>query len=135
MFQQQLHLSVLIVMPNKEIGGDNVLDKDTIIAKMKERSFSMAYCGMSGDEIISIDFISEGVCQRGKTWIPSFICKVNLVKEEFEMLYTVPHSINMLRTPVCGSVMNDDHFERILTKFENAVHVLYRELGGDGTSC
>ncbi len=112
-----------------------MLDKDIIIAKMKERSFSMAYCGMSGDEIISIDFISEEVCRRGKTWVPPFICKVNLAKEEFEMCYTVPHSINVLRTPVCGSVMNDDHFQRIFVKFENAVRVLYREFGGDETPC
>lgn len=107
-----------------------MLDKDMVIAKMKERGFYMASCGMSGDNIISIDFSANEVCRKdGTTQVPPFVCKVNLVKEEFEMFYAVPHSINVLRTPVCGSVMNDEHFQRIFVKFEDAVRVLYREYG------
>lgn len=109
-----------------------MLDKDKVIEKMSERGFSVMSYSMKHNNIIeAIYFVSEPVLRDNSSRIhtPSIGCNVHLESEEFELMYAVPTSINVLRTPKCGSLMNDDHFNRLCAKFEEQAQILYRYFG------
>lgn len=109
-----------------------MLDKDKVIEKMSERGFSVMSYSMKDSHIIeAIYFVSEPILRKNSSRIhtPSIGCNVHLEKEEFELMYAVPCSINVLRTPKCGSLMSDNHFDKLCSKFEEQAHILYRYFG------
>lgn len=61
--------------------------------------------------------------------VPPYSCIVYPETKEFELTYVVPYSINILKTPKCGSIDNNDHFDRICHKFDSAVQALYHTFG------
>jgi hypothetical protein len=103
------------------------LNKDTVIQKMRERNFTVyATMGNSKEGTNKIHFVSAHMYDfsyndrvRPRDRVPVINVIVDLEKDEFECIYNVPGSINMLNTPTCGSVMNDEHFDRIVCKFES----------------
>lgn len=106
-----------------------MLDKDQLIEKMSERGFTVMSYSMKDTHIIeAIYFISEPLLQANT---PSIGCNVHLEREEFELMYAVPASINVLRTPKCGSIMSDKHFDKIYGKFETQAGVLYKYFGSN----
>lgn len=110
-----------------------MLVKDEIILKMEQRGFTINSYSMDNGKIIAIHFMSkeEYVPNTTRIRTPSFACNVNLKNEEFDFAYVVPYSINTLRSPKCSPVTKDDHFDKILNKFADQVHVLYRYFGKD----
>ena len=110
-----------------------MLNKEQVIEKMSERGFTVSSYAMEHDNVIGIHFMSEPQCREGsnRTYIPAIGCNVDLKKEEFELVYAIPYSINKLSTPKCGSLMNDDHFDKLCIKFEEHAHILYRYFGRD----
>lgn len=101
-----------------------MLDENIVKDKLHERGFTInAYGRDAGDRTITIYAITD---PRNEY---SYGCTVHLKTEEFELNYAVPKSINVLQTPKCGSFLNDDHFMRILRKFEPQVEVLHRAFG------
>lgn len=109
-----------------------MLDANQVIEKMSERGFTQMSRGMRGNETISIYFVSEPTLRTNgqDIHIPSIGCNVFLETEEFELMYAVPQSINVLRTAnKCGSFMNDKHFDNLCGKLENQAGVLYRAFG------
>ena len=104
-----------------------MLDKDKVIEKMSERGFTVMSYSMINTHTVEAIFFTTDPLQS-----PSFGCNVYLESEEFEFMYAVPCSINVLRTASkCGSLMNDDHFNRLRSKFEEQVHVLHSYYGRD----
>lgn len=107
-----------------------MLNREEVIQKMSERGFSTTATTRQNDKITSIHFISEPTGNL-RTYTPSFGCIVHLEKEEFELMYSVPCSINILKTPSCGAFMNDEHFDRLYIKFANQVRILHKYFKGD----
>ena len=66
-----------------------------------------------------------------------FSVTIYVDSEEFMLQYTVPQSINTLSTPKCGSVRNEEHFNRIVDKFKSQVEILHNEfdVAGKCGSC
>lgn len=110
------------------------MDRETVLSIMHSREFSLNAESRAGDKAISYYFLSKPVYHRrhkDRVIIPAFCCTVYPDSDEFQLTYAVPKSINKLETPKCGSFKNEDHFFRILAKFETAVQVLYREFGDE----
>lgn len=106
-----------------------MLDKDQVTEKMSERGFTIMSYSMKPNNVIeAIYFVSDPLLEAGT---PSIGCNVHLENEEFELMYAVPGSINVLRTPKCGSIMSDKHFDRICGKFETQASLLYKHFGGN----
>lgn len=106
-----------------------MLDKQQVEDKMKERGFTP----YSYIEKTKIQFVSSHMYDmyyKEKTpprkRIPVINVIVNLETEEFQCIYCIPGSINTLNTPTCGSVMDDEHFNRIVGKFETQAKWLER---------
>lgn len=96
------------------------LKKDELIAKMKERGFDMYSYGSKTIHFLTTPVsVSDLTSQQIHRLPPAIDVIVNLEKEEFECAYNIPESINSLRTPSCGSVMDDKHFDHIVSKFES----------------
>lgn len=99
-----------------------MLDKEIIKEKMKERGFIVyATIGKS-----KIQFVSEYMYdwkyeentppRQRKPVINVF---VDLEKDEFQCAYNLSKSIDSLTSPSCGSAMNDNHFDNIVSRFES----------------
>ena len=96
-----------------------MLNKKEIEEKMQERGFtSYAVINNTQIQFISAHMYDYKIEVSKREQMPVINVVVNLETEEFYCLYNVPSSINMLKTPICGSVMNDKHFDRIVSKFE-----------------
>lgn len=92
------------------------LTRDEILEKMKERNFMMyATIGKTTLHFVS-DHMYAGLDSTNKDPVINVI--VNLETEEFECVYNLEGSFNSLKTPMCGSVMKDDNFDRIVCRFE-----------------
>jgi hypothetical protein len=98
-----------------------MLDKQEVENKMKERGFT-AYCYVG---LTKIQFVSSHMYDMNyeektppRKRMPIINIIVDLKKEEFQCIYNIKQSINTLNTPTCGSVLNDDHFDNIVCKFE-----------------
>ena len=98
-----------------------MLQKEIIEEKMKERGFTVyAHIGDTKIQFISSHMFNSkyfiDVPKREQR--PIINIMVDLNKDEFECRYNVNNSINILKTPKCGSVLNDKHFDSIVCKFE-----------------
>jgi hypothetical protein len=132
MFQLRHHLCVQIVNPKRKKRGDNMLNKDQLIEKMSERGFTvMSYSMKPCNVIETIYFVSEPLLRDKGISIPSIGCNVYMETGDFEFMYAVPASINVLRTPKCSPVDSDKHFDKICGKFELQASVLYKHFGGN----
>lgn len=109
-------------------GGGSVMNKETVIAMMKERDFQYDLEIRNGKgKTVKYCFHSGPVYSRRHkdiVIIPSYSCSVYPDTEEFELAYIVPHGLNILKTSKCGSVNNNDHFDRICHKFGIALQAL-----------
>ena len=56
--------------------------------------------------------------------IPIINIIVDLEKDEYYGIYNIKESINTLNLPVCGSVLNDKHFDSNVCKFESHAKLL-----------
>lgn len=96
------------------------MNKETVIAMMKERDFQYDLEIRNGKgKTVKYCFHSGPVYSRHHkdiVIIPSYSCNVYPDTEEFELAYIVPLSTNILKTSKCGSVNNNDHFDRICHK-------------------
>lgn len=99
-----------------------MVSEETIVKKMKQRGFTESARGMNGDSVNTITFIIENTRKA-----PVF-CTVTLANEHFQFNYVVPRSMNQLQSPDCGSVMNDNHFDMIYSKFEEQAAALHKLL-------
>lgn len=81
---------------------------------MQERGFHESFRRMKSDEVHSITFVDEDIIS----------CTVTLDDDHFQFTYLVPHSVNQLQSPDCGSVMNDGQFNMIFDKFRMQARVL-----------
>lgn len=94
-----------------------MLDKNVVIAKMRERGFTVyAHVGVS-----TIQFVSAHMYQREQQKVPLdpvINIFVNLETGEFRCIYNIPSSINTLNCPNCSPVMDDDQFDRMVSTFE-----------------
>lgn len=99
-----------------------MLNRELVEKRMKERGFTVyAHMGTT-----RIQFVSEHMYDTNyiidtpkRKQMPIINIVVDLDKDEFECQYNVGGSLNMLKTPSCGSVLNDEHFDRIVCKFES----------------
>lgn len=98
------------------------LNKEEVKVKMEERGFTV-FATMPPH---GIQFISAHMFEMGGKKGPAINIVVDIEQDEFECIYNVPGSLNILKTPKCGSLMNDDHFDRIVCKFESHVRWLAR---------
>lgn len=99
-----------------------MLNKDLVIQKMKERGF-VVYASM-GNSVIQ--FVSKHMYETSyedkvslKERIPIINIIVDLEKDEFRCIYNLSKSIDTLNSPSLGSVMNDNHFDKLVLKFES----------------
>lgn len=106
-----------------------MLNKEEVIEKMKDRGF-VVYSSMGKTKIQFISdhmydvFYEEKIPLRKR--IPIINIIVDLENDEFLCIYNVKGSINTLNTPSCGSVLNDDHFDNIVSRFETQAKWLER---------
>lgn len=98
-----------------------MLDKELVKEKMKERGF-IVYANI-GDT--KIHFVSEQMYDityekrvPPRERIPVINVMIDLEKNEFNCIYNVNKSINTLNSPPCSPVMDDSHFDNIVSRFE-----------------
>lgn len=110
-----------------------MLSREQVMQIMRDRQFTFNMESRDGQgNVTAFYFLSEAVYHRRhkeQVTIPPFSCKVIPNSDEFQFTYAVPKSINKLETPVCGSFMNDGHFFKICSRFEDSVRVLYEAFG------
>lgn len=100
-----------------------MLDAKQVIEKMDKRGFIESFRSVKNVyEPISITFCTMRLDGT------DISCTVNLEKETFSFVWSVPYSINKLLTPECGSFFNDEHFHRLYEKIFKQVHILYQGL-------
>lgn len=99
-----------------------MLDKELVVKKMKERGFTV-YANIGNTKV---QFVSEHMYDTSyvintpkRKQTPIINVLVDLDKDEFECQYNVSGSLNVLKTPSCGPVLNDTHFDNIVCKFES----------------
>lgn len=100
-----------------------MLDKSIVEKKMKERGFTV-YATMGKVELHFISSHMYSVSDNSDKPIINVI--VNLENGNFQGLYNIKESINTLQTAKCGSVMNDEHFDKIIMKLETHAKILER---------
>lgn len=106
-----------------------MLDRKLIEDKMKERGFVVySTIGSTNLQFISehmYDFnYEEKTSPRQRKPVINII--VNLRNEEFECFYNLSKSINQLKSPKCSPIMSDEHFDKIVTRFETEAKWLSR---------
>lgn len=85
-----------------------MLDAEKVAQKMRERGFTESMRSVDGNrDAITITFATMRLDGT------DIACTVNLADESFNFVWCVPHSINKLSTPNCGSLFDDDHFNRL----------------------
>ena len=100
-----------------------MLDEKQVIEKMRERGFSETMRSVkNGYDPVTITFCTMRLDDT------DIACTVNLVDETFRFDWCVPHSINRLTTPDCGSLFNDEHFHKLYRKMLKHVRILHYEL-------
>lgn len=107
------------------------MKKEQVIEKMHERGYTrMMESRNSKDETVSITFMNETLSIVNENLSgPLYSVEVWVEDGEFQFMYSMRTSINKLVSPRCGSVMNDEHFSRLATKFEREVAVLHEHFG------
>lgn len=96
--------------------------RELLEEKMNERGFVVyATVGMMKLQFVSKHMYNSSYVDttppRQRKPVINII--VNLETEEFQCVFNLNNSIDTLNAPVCGSVMSDKHFDRIVTKFES----------------
>jgi len=104
-----------------------MLDKQELIHKMQERGFTVyANIGKAKIQFISSHMYDihykENTLPRKR--IPIINIIVDLEYNEFECIYNINESTNTLNTGICGSILNDKHFDNIVGKFESHAKIL-----------
>jgi len=107
------------------------MEKEKIIEKMQQRGYTKVLEHRNAkNETVSIGFMNEiPSVADGNLSGPLYSIEVWVEDGEFQCSYTMRTSINKLVSPKCGSLMNDEHFNLIVKKFEKEVAVLYNHFG------
>lgn len=97
------------------------MTKQEIIDMMYGRGFTFNRESKSYGEPAGLHFVSEAACDRrhrNTAAIPVYRCSVYPETEEFECSYT-PRYGDRLDTPKYDSVTDEEHFNEIVSKFED----------------
>lgn len=99
-----------------------MIDKQYMINIMEQRGFTPS----SYDGYTVINFISKEMydINNNPRRHPIINIKVWLDSEEFQGIHCVRNSINTIQTPKCGSILLDDHFDRIIMKLEDQSRIM-----------
>ena len=97
------------------------MDKNTIKEIMAKRGFRQLMETLKGNKLHSIVF-----CTEPETSEALYNCEVFVDEGDFKFTYNSGKNLNILTTPECGSFENDEHFERINSKFKADVMLLER---------
>lgn len=99
-----------------------MIDKQYMINIMEQRGFTPSSYG--GNTVIN--FISKEIhdINNNPRRHPIINIRVWLDSEEFQGIYCVGTSINTIQTPKCGSILLDDHFDRIIMKLEDQARIM-----------
>jgi len=104
-----------------------MLNKELVIEKMKERGFTV-YANIGKTKIQFISSHMYDIHYKENTSIRKRIPIINIIvdleKDEYYGIYNIKESINTLNLPVCGSVLNDKHFDSNVCKFESHAKLL-----------
>lgn len=99
-----------------------MLDKELVKQKMKERGF-VVYATIGSTKL---HFISEHMYDMTyekrvppRERVPVINVMIDLEKDEFSCVYNISGSINSLNSPPCSPVMDDSHFDNIVSRFES----------------
>ena len=106
-----------------------MLNKDELVMLMEKRGFDLHIHSSDGKRF---QFLTKypNLLQPARIRVSTISIKVDLVTKEFECVYMVPYSLNMLSTPKCGPITDDKHFDCIVAKFESHAAILERFIGG-----
>jgi len=106
-----------------------MLNKQEVIDKMKERGFTI-YANIGKTKIQFISSHMYDIHYKENTSLRDRIPIINIIVEleydEFQCIYNINESINTLNTGICGSILNDKHFDNIVCKFESHAKILER---------
>jgi len=101
--------------------------KKEIISKMEERGYTVSFESRnSQDETDSISFLYFPTEKEKKERfpIPSYSVTVWVKNGNFQFTYAINNSIDVLQSPKCSPVMDDEHFYRLAMHFEREAAVL-----------
>lgn len=102
------------------------MDEKRITEKMKERGFLTSCSIRDGKGILkSMEFCYEAdEAENEKRFpVPSYICTID-DQERFEFSYIVPGFVNVLKMGKASNFWDDDHFDRLASKFEQQAAIL-----------
>lgn len=106
-----------------------MLDKKIVEDKMKERGFTAySYIGKTKIQFVSSRMYDSHYAEKvpPRERMPIINVVVDLENDEFSCIYVIPQSINTLNTGSCSPVLNDEHFDNIVCKFETQAKWLER---------
>lgn len=99
-----------------------MLDRKTVEDKMLERGFTVyAFIGKTKIQFVSkhmYNFSYKDITPPSQRK-PIINVVVDLSDESFKCAYMIEGSINSLNSPECSPVMDDVHFNRVVSKFES----------------
>ena len=111
------------VLSNCKMNGEMcMLDKKIVEERMRERGFVVyAMIGKTQVNFVSEYMYDSTYIERTpkRERIPVINIVVDLEKDEFKCIYNLDGSLNTLSTPNCGPVLNDKHFDKIVSQFES----------------
>lgn len=99
-----------------------MLDAKQIDKVMYERGFYQQMISRKDNQIISAAYCTMNLDGM------DISCTVDMIEETFKFSWCVPKSINLLTTPECTPVLDDDQFYRIYNKIRKQVMILYNAL-------
>lgn len=102
------------------------MDERKIIEKMEERGFFKTYSTQDGKgnlKSMAFLYVVDEKKNEKRFPIPPYICSVD-DQEQFEFSYCVPGSVNVLKMGKASDFWNDDHFDRLASKFEQQAAIL-----------
>lgn len=109
------------------------MDKKQIMDLMEIYGFTFNMETRNGQgKATALYFMSEPEYQghkKDRMTVPPYNCTIYPGTNEFEFTYEVPGSINRLVTPKCSPFANEEHFNRMGTKFGQMVRTLWLEYG------
>jgi len=95
--------------------------------KMNERGYTESFEHRnSQDETVSISFLymPDEESNDKRFPVPSYSVTVWVKDGDFQFTYAMANSIDVLQSPKCSPVMNDEHFYRLAIRFEREAAVL-----------
>lgn len=99
-----------------------MLDIKQIDKVMSERGFYQQMISKHHNQIISTTYCTMNLDGMDVS------CTVDMIEGTFKFDWCIPKSINLLTTPECTSVLDDNQFYKIYNKVQKHVQILYNGL-------